>query len=277
MRNARVWRNDDVKPLTQEQELELVRRWREEKDPAAMQEIVMSHYPLCWQWARIYRRGPIPMEDLVNEGMLGLIDALERFDVTHETRFSTYARWWVRYYMQRYVAWNRHATRAPSTRNGRRTREQMGKAVRKLSQQLSRLPTEQEIADELEVPVDEVARVRAWWGVPPVAIDGTDAEDDGFAGQNDEARLPESIVHEARLTEKIRRKLEEGRALLNEREWFVIEAHLVEGLPFRTIGDQMGISGERVRQIEAAGLGKLRKVFAKEPQLVAAIREELCA
>ncbi|MBC7173182.1 MAG: sigma-70 family RNA polymerase sigma factor, partial [Polyangiaceae bacterium] len=99
-------------------------------DREACHRLVLSHRRMVEAMARKYSRLGATEEDLVGEGMLGLLDAARRFDPGRGTKFATYARWWVRYYMRSYLAESRRAVSMPKTRNIVRIRSWVGRTVR---------------------------------------------------------------------------------------------------------------------------------------------------
>ena len=126
-------------------ERELLRRIQEDDDPRALDALLVSHVRLVLSIAQKYRRHGLPVDDLVAEGNLGLVEAARRFDRARGTRFSTYAAWWVRALIRRYTIANRRIVGAPSTRAARRLLSNLRETQRRLAAELGRVATREEI------------------------------------------------------------------------------------------------------------------------------------
>jgi RNA polymerase sigma-32 factor len=265
--------------LTRDDERELTERLRG-GCPSALHELVVKHRPLVAAMAKRYGRPGAPREDLLNEGFVGLLDAAGRFDPERGTRFSTYARWWVRYYMQRYVRANRRMVTPSKTRNMRKLRQRLRKTARELEQRRGGSVSAEELAKVLEVSVNEVLEVQQELSYPdmPISVDdprgGHDpVSDDG--NPEDEAALEERRRVARELTER-------ALAVLDARERRIVCDRVLseERRSLREIGEALQVSGERVRQIEATALRKMRKVLESTSTDLAALacaREALAA
>jgi RNA polymerase sigma-32 factor len=271
-------RNTRIELLTPEEERELTIRIRR-GCREALHELVVRHQPLVTAMAKRYGHPNAPYEDLLHEGFVGLLDAATRFDPERGTRFCTYARWWVRHYMQRYVTLNRRMVTPSQTRNMRRLRQSLRKTTRQCEQQRrGRVPAEQ-LAEVLGVSVQEVLEAQQELAQRDVAVVG-----DGRLGGHEPVSGDQSPEEQAAIAERrdaLRALAERAMSVLDLRERSIVTDRLLADRPrpLREIGERLGISRERVRQIEVAALEKMRSALERpgEEASVALTRELLAA
>ena len=242
--------------LTAAQEVELAKRI-ERGDMAAKERMIQSNLRLVVSIAKNYRNQGLPFLDLIQEGTLGLIRAVEKFDWRRGFKFSTYATWWIRQAVARALADKARTIRMPVHIVERL--QKINRADRLLWTQLGREPTIDEIADEASLTVQQVLEVRAA-ARASTSLDAPvgDTEDavfgDFVAG---EEPLPEETVELSLRSQALRRAL----AALPEREREVVAMRYglagAEPQTLEEIGRRLGLTRERVRQIELESLRRL--------------------
>ena len=260
--------------LSREQETELAARWRGSDDRGARNDIAMAHLRLVVSMAGKFRGFGLPKSDLVQEGYVGLLEAAARFDHERGVRFSTYASWWIRASMQDYVLRNWSIVRGgtSSTQKAlffklRRLRAKIAARDRELSSQ----SIYEEIANNLGVSVADVQTMDARLSGNDASLQApiNDGEEEG-AQRIDllvcDRPLPEEQVTGMIDGERISARLKRALARLSVRENRVIRARKLaeESATLAELGEELGISKERVRQIECRALEKLKAALMDE-------------
>jgi RNA polymerase primary sigma factor len=254
--------------LTAPQEVELSKRF-ERGDPGAKNEMIQANLRLVVSIAKSYRNQGLPFLDLIQEGTLGLIRAVEKFDWRRGYKFSTYATWWIRQAVARALADKGRTIRIPVHVVERL--QKLNRAERTLWTQLGRQPTLEELAEEANMPVEQAYEVQAAARASRSLDQPVGEEDDAVLGDfvPGEGPLPEDEVEVALRSEALATAL----AALTEREMQVIVLRYGLGggdpMTLEQIGKNLDLTRERVRQLELQALNRLEAMH--EMAAVAAV------
>jgi RNA polymerase primary sigma factor len=254
--------------LTAAEEVVLAKRV-ERGDAEAKERMINANLRLVVSIAKRYRGRGVPFGDLIQDGVIGLNRAVEKFDYRKGFKFSTYATWWIRQAVQRSVAGQSRTIRVPTHVHERR--HTLRRHARRLETQLGRPATHEELAEASGI---ELRHVEEALGVVEARVSLNQR-----IGGEDEAELGELFADEAAddpgelATEAVRRR-EVRRALseLPERERRVLELRFgIDGEPhsLEAIGAELGLSRERIRHLESAGLATLAESLGASPEELA--------
>ncbi len=264
--------------LEPDQEYMLAKRWREHEDTEAAHQLVTSHLRLVAKIAMGYRGYGLPVNELISEGNVGMMQAVKRFDPERGFRLATYAMWWIRAAIQEYILHSWSLVKIGTTA----AQKKLFFNLRKLKGQLQAIEEGDlspenvtKIATELSVPEEEVVNMNRRLAAPdhslnaPLRIDGEGEWQDWLV---DETESQEIRLGEAQEFGKRKKLLQRAMSQLNERERHILAERRLKEDPttLEDLSRVYGISRERVRQIEVRAFEKLQKSIRN-----AAIEERL--
>ncbi len=246
--------------LTPDQEIELAIRIKK-GDKQALEALTKANLRFVVSVAKQFQNQGLSLGDLINEGNLGLIKAAQRFDETRGFKFISYAVWWIRQSIMQAIAEQSRIVRLPLNRVG--SLGKLSKAYRDLEQEYERKPTTEELAQVLDMNVDEVADTMQLYG-RHVSMDAPLKE-----GDDNKNSLGDILVNEQQpspdgtlMKESLKQEVENVLSTLNEREAEVIKLYFginsEHAATLEEIGERFNLTRERVRQIKEKALRSLR-------------------
>jgi RNA polymerase primary sigma factor len=252
-----------VKLLTPQEEIELAARIKK-GDKKAREQMIKANLRLVVKIARDYEGIGLPLLDLISEGNIGLMKAVERFDPAKGGKLSTYGSWWIKQSIKRALANQSKTIRLPVHLVDKISK--MRRTSMRLQEELGREPTDEELGEELGITASRVAQMRMA-AIRPASLDAPigDEDSNNFAEvvQDESADTPYEQLEEKTVT----RMLQEMVKTLDPREATILRARFgLDGGPQKTleeVGQKFGVTRERVRQIQNIALKKLRKMIEK--------------
>ena len=252
-----------VKLLTPQEEIELAARIKK-GDKKAREQMIKANLRLVVKIAHDYEGLGLPLLDLINEGNIGLMKAVERFDPAKGGKLSTYGSWWIKQSIKRALANQSKTIRLPVHLVDKISK--MRRTAMRLQEVFGREPTDEELGEELGISASRVAQLRTA-AIRPASLDAPIGDDDSnnFAEvvQDENADTPYEHLEEKTVT----RMLQEMVKTLDEREATILRYRFgLDGGPEKTleeVGQKFGVTRERVRQIQNIALAKLRKMIEK--------------
>ncbi len=253
--------------LTREQEVVLAIRYKNHEDPEAGQRLVTSNLRFVIKVALGYRNYGVKLMDLIQEGNIGLMKAVERFDYTKGYRLISYAIWWIKAYIQNFIIKSWSLVKMGTTQ-----------AQRKLFYRVSDLPEPRDqenhsdniakLADRIHVTQDEVIDMAARLKAHDLSLDDAigDKSRDSFADTlRDDSPDQEEILGGVQEHRDLKAWAKQALDTLNPREKYIIQKRVLSEDPvtLKELGKHFGITRERARQIERSALDKLRGNYIK--------------
>ena len=253
--------------LEKDEEFSLINDWRDNKTPRSLQKILNSYLRLAVSYARKYSSYGLPLDDLIHEGVLGIMHALEKFDTSRDFRLSTYASWWIRASIQDYILKNWSVVRTGSTAS----QKALFFNLKKIKQQINDVSREfmgqeelNKVSDILKVKSIEVQNMESRLTGGDLHLNqkvDSETENDLMSLLADDRQNPEETYED--FNDKNIKKDFINKAIdtLNEREKTIIRLRKFreKSITLDELGQKLKISKERVRQIETKALEKLKK------------------
>jgi RNA polymerase sigma-32 factor len=254
--------------LTREEEHKLAVDFKEYGNLEAAYKLVMGNLRLVVMIAREYQKAFKNLLDLIQEGNMGLMEAVKNFDPYRGVRFPSYAVWWIRAYIIRYIMSDWRMVKIGTTQAQRKLFFNLQKEKEKLEAQ-GITPGPKLLAQRLNVKEDEVVEMEQRLGNRDLSVDVPIGEGDEATLLNflpDDRQTPEEEIAQTQYRELLRDKMAQFASHLKDKELVIYRERLLneEPLTLREIGDKYGISRERVRQIEERVKKKLKTYLRKE-------------
>ncbi|WP_163849066.1 RNA polymerase factor sigma-32 [Pseudooceanicola aestuarii] len=270
--------------LDAETELTLAYAWRDDRDEMALHRLVTAYMRLAISMASKYRRYGAPMNDLIQEAGLGLMKAADKFDPDRGVRFSTYAVWWIKASIQDYVMRNWSMVRTGSTSsqkslffNMRRVQARLEREAMARGEELGGHQLRQMIATEVGVPLRDVEMMEGRLSGSDYSLNATQSADDEGREwietlEDDSAQAAETVA-DSHDRAALRAWLTNAMSELNERERLIVRERKLrpDARTLESLGTELGLSKERVRQLEAGAFKKMRRTLedlGAEPELL---------
>jgi len=256
----------DIPLLSPEEEIELSKRARR-GDKEARDRIIRSNLRLVINIAKRYSHLGIPLMDLIEEGNIGLMRAVDKFNPRKGFRFSTYAAWWIKQNITRAITEQQKMIRIPVYMN--ELLHKWKKTQEELSHKLKRVPTNEEIAKKMGIPKEKIEEITSWLSSTTLSLEEPVGDDEESQVkdlvENQKVESPDKDISRLIEKERIDNLLEKMSS--REKEILDMRFGITDGRThtLAEIAKKFGISRERVRQIEEQALKKLRK-FIKEQE-----------
>ena len=254
------------KILNKEEEFYHIENWRNKRESESLKVILNSYLRLAVSYARKYKSYGLPIDDLIHEGVLGIMHALEKFDISKDFRLSTYASWWIRASIQDYILKNWSVVKTGSTAS----QKALFFNLRKIKQQISDASSDfmgqkeiNKVSEMLNIKKFEIQNMESRLSGGDVFLNqkiDNDSENDLMSLLEDDRANPEESFQHFNDTKIKKGFLEKAILTLNERERTIIKLRKLreKSITLDELGKMLKISKERVRQIETKALEKLK-------------------
>lgn len=250
--------------LTPDQEHELAVRYAKTQDVDSAARLVTANLRLVVKLAYEYRRAYRNMMDLIQEGNIGLMQAVKRYDPYRGVKLSSYAAWWIRAYILRFILNNWRMVKIGTTQAQRKLFFNLSKEKAKLTA-MGIEPTHAEIAKRLDVEEKDVVEMDRRLARSDASLDASIGDGEGRATTRmdllpETGAGPDDMVEASEMQELLREQLAAFRKTLSGKDVAIFDKRLIadDPLTLQELGDEFGVSRERVRQLEARLAGKLR-------------------
>ena len=251
-----------IKPLSPEREYELAVKYKETQDIEAAHELVVSHLPFVVKVAFQYRHYRISVQDLIQEGTIGLMKAVKRFDPYKGYRLVSFAVWWIKAYIKNFILKSWNLVKLGTTQAQRKLFFRMGFIGEHLDQE-SKEQRIHELAEDLKVKEEEVIEMEARAKAREWSLNDTAGDDKDLSRMDmlvDHSENQEKMLIKKETETEISSMTKKALEKLDPRERFIISKRFFEdsGWTLQKLGEHFGTSRERIRQLEKRALDKLR-------------------
>jgi RNA polymerase sigma-32 factor len=260
--------------LDVETEQALARAWRDERDHRALHRLIRAYMRLAVSMAGKFKRAGVSQSDLIQEAMLGLMKAADRFDPDRGVRFSTYAVWWIKAGLQDHVMRNWSIVRTGSTTsqkslffNLNRVKAQIEREAMAHGEEMDSYQVAEKIASEIGVSLSDAQMMMGRMSGSDMSLNARQSqEEEGREWQDlleDENAEGAEVVEKRRSQSFLRKEIVEAMKDLSFRERYILSERSLAEAPrtLASLGEEIGLSKERVRQLEAAAFQKMRRTL----------------
>jgi RNA polymerase primary sigma factor len=254
--------------LTREEEVKLARKIKR-GDQAARQHMIKANLRLVVKIAHDYSNYGLPLLDLISEGNIGLMKAVERFDPKKGGKLSTYAAWWIKQSIKRALANQSKTIRLPVHLVDKIAR--MRRVAMQLAEEFGREPTDEELGEELQMPAAKISQLRTA-AIRPASLDANVGQDEDGASLGDligdeNAQTPSDLFSDKNLRKSVMDLLH----VLDERELKIITMRFgLDGkkeMTLEEVGRKFKVTRERIRQLQNIALRKIKRALDKQDKL----------
>ena len=253
--------------LSREEELEVATKIHKNKDIEAAQKMVISNLRLVVKIALEYYNTYLNILDLIQEGNVGLLHAVKKYNPYKGTKFSTYAAFWIRAYILKYIMDSWSLVKIGTTQGQRKLFYRLNKEKQKL-EALGIFPAPQLLASTLDVKEEEVESMQKRLAYTDISLETPihDEGNDTVMDMIETGENVEEIVADKEMSDLLAQRVAEFKKGLNEKELFIFDNRIMvdESMTLQEIGEKFKISRERVRQIENKVLNKFKTRFKQE-------------
>jgi len=260
--------------LKKKEEFKLIAKWQDHEDKIALQKILNSYLRLAISYARKYSNYGLPLDDLIHEGILGIMHALNKFDISKDFRLSTYASWWIRASIQDYILKNWSVVKTGSTASQKSLFFNLKKIKKQILESSKDYMGQKEldiVSQMLNIKSIEIQNMESRLTGGDVFLNQSTGDEDGselISMLADNSESPEDLT-ESYYDGKVKTNwLTKAIETLDYREKIIIKSRQLKdkAITLDELGQKLEISKERVRQIESRALNKLKKVILEISQ-----------
>ncbi len=258
--------------LSKEDEVEYIKNWQLNRNEKSINKIVSSHLRLVISLANKFKNYGLPINELVQEGNIGLMQAVDKFDLNRDVRFSTYASWWIKASMQTYILKNWSIVRIGTTAAQKSLFFKLKTIMTKIEKENNTSFNDyhqQKLADDIGVKFKDIEQMKGRLAGSDQSLNATFSENSELEVQDllvDERASPEQNAILTKDTKTISNLINDALSKLPEREKKIIGARQLSEntVTLQELGKDLGISKERVRQLENRALNKLKLSLQKK-------------
>jgi len=265
--------------LTEAEEQDLVRRWKDDSDRKALDRLIESHLRLVSRIARKYSGYGISVNDLISEGHIGLMQSVDRFKPEKGFRFSTYARWWIKAAILNFILQTWSLIKVGNSSGKKKLFFNLRRAKREMQLEGNHYLSDEDIsklAERFQVSPEDVVAMDNRLSTTDSSLEQPVGDEDGRALTlldvvASDTPSPEDNAEHQQLESMRKQALQRGFTQLDERERYILAKRYLTDQPrtLASLASVYGVTAERIRQIEARAISKLRQILAPESRYLA--------